>query len=208
MSARPWLFVAIAAASLAATACGDGASPNAKEGDALVPLNRMKLRVTSESAFGPGQTFSFMEVPAVNVSGRPITIRRVEPLLRPGSRRVAEVVSVALAPRTRNLNAHVPLSIYQTHPPTFRTAAGCVSERLVPVEGFVLEPAREPIDAAILVIRIRTRAPGVFRMRGQRVVYEQDGESRYQDLLYELEVTVRAGARREPFEDERRCASG
>lgn len=173
-------------------------------GDALEPVNAMAFRM--EDPFGPGQTFSIMHVPAVNRSESPVTLRRIEPLTATGAARVARVVSIDLAPREDGETSYLPLAVYQTHPPRMETEAGCLRERLVPVDGYLLPPASGPLPAALLVLRVRALAPGRFRMRGQRVFYEQAGDLYYQDFPYEITVTVRAGAKRRPFEEERRCA--
>ena len=201
MLIRPIGALLLALAILLAAACGGAKSDAAPAGDgtpgkALEPVQGVWHRVTAENPFGPGQTVVAMRVPAINISDSPITIRRIEPLLAARALRVARVRGIGLATRKGGQRAFLPLGTYQTYPPRAATVDGCLTERVMPAAGYVLRPRRHPWDFAILVIRIRTLAPGTFRMRGQRVVYEQDGELHYQDLLVGISISVRAGAKR------------
>ncbi len=102
---RASLGVAVAVALLAACAREDGRK--LFPGDALEPVEGVWFRVTDENAFGPGQDFAFIEVPLINVSETPITIRRVDALVDPETARVAEVTGIELAPRPRGERAYV-----------------------------------------------------------------------------------------------------
>lgn len=192
---------------LAVASCGERIGEHGERpGDALEEVNRSRWIVPPRVAYAPGQELVFMVVPVRNVSDSPLVIRRVEPLRLVGSPRVARVVGIDLAPRKRGIGSPVPLGPYQTYPPASSSFGECSVQRVVRAAGYALKPSRNPADRALLVIRIRMRAPGTFRLKGERVVYEQDGEVYYQELPFSLRIAVRRGPGQPLREDERSCA--
>ena len=166
------------------------------KGAALNVGNWIKFSITGVNPIGVGQEVNLMKVPLMNRSSAPVVIRRVEPLLAPGSTRVARVIGFDVAPRRDDQAEYTPLAVYLGYPPLGEDPTGqCVRQRVVSAAGYVLEPYATG-DRSVLIIRLHARAAGVFRMRGQRVVYEQDGELRYQDLFYEFSIRVKAGVKR------------
>ena len=185
----------VALAVLLTAASCDGASEEqrARPGDALQDLRRFAYTVTPKAAFAPGQELVVMIAHLRNVSRAPIVIRRIDPVGLVGSPRVARVVAIELTERGPGVRAGVPLGVYQTYPPvsTRGTGSPCSVDRLVRARGHVLKPSRHPDDVALLAIRIRIRAPGDFRLRAERVVYEQGKERYYEDVPFSVRIAGR-----------------
>ena len=115
-------------------------------------------------------------VPVINESTDPIVIERVEPLKLSGSPDVARVVGIDIVPlRPGRGGSDLAGGLYEIAAAEDR---GCPSLRTVPAGEYELPPDEE----VLLAIRIRTIAPGRFRLGAERVVYERDGERFYEDL--------------------------
>ena len=138
-----------------------------------------------------------------NTSTVPLVLRRIEPV---GLLPLDADVSVTLAPRSTNPTGLVPLGFYYVYPPAARVGGSCSRQRVVRPEGYVLRPARGHADLTMLVVRGRTTRPGVLRLDGERIVYEQNGRLFYEDIPFGVRIHVRNGAHVTVPPEQRACA--
>jgi hypothetical protein len=201
---RPVLVAAFAV--LLASACGGEQDP--APGRALEMGAPSTYGVTGSAALPPGWNVSLMLTPLRNTSGSDILIRRVEPLgvsVSSEGDAPVDVSSVELAVRDPALAETVPLGFYPGSRPALEVDEACVQQPTVAAEDFVLPPQEDTADDVYLVLRLRTVAPGTFRLDGQRVAYELDGVLYEQDFRDGLEIEVREGADPEIPDDQAAC---
>lgn len=108
-----------------------------------------------------GQELVFFVNAVRNGSDRPIKIESIE-LEGSGIGTVAEVVRIEVGPWSG-----VPYLLTRTYPPSFR----CKVQALAPFSGRVVPPG----EHLRIAVWLRAASPGVVRVRGHRVVYEQSG---------------------------------
>ena len=190
---RPSPIVVVAV--LLVSACGGEQDPVA--GRALEGGAPSEYGVTGIAALPPGEEVSMMLTPLRNTTDAEVVIRRVEPLgvtVTASGEAPAEVASLQLAPRDAALTEAVPLGFYRRSPPAVEVDGACVEQRAVAPDGYVLDPERSATEEVYLLLGVRTKAAGTFRLEGQRVVYEVDGVLYRQDFRDALELEVREGA--------------
>lgn len=185
----------VVVAILLVSACGGEQDPVA--GRALESGAPSEYVVTGVAALPPGEEISLMLTALRNKTDSEVVIRRVEPLgvsVTASGEAPAEVASLELAPRDAALAEAVPLGFYRRMPPAVEVDGACVEQRTVAPDGYVLDPAGPATEDVYLLLGVRTRAAGTFRLEGQRVVYELDGVLYRQDFRDALELEVREGA--------------
>ena len=207
---RPLLRVArvSAATILLAAACGGEQDP--APGDVLESGAASVYAVAGAGALPPGREVSVMLTALRNTSGEEVVIHEVEPVgvsVTSDGEAPAEVVAVELAVRDAALAEAVPLGFYPGPRPAVEVDGACVEQPTVAAADFALKPGGEVDEEVFLVVRVRTTAPGTFRLEGQRVVYELDGTRYHQDLRDGLELEVREGAEPEVPDDQAACAA-
>lgn len=190
---RPSPIVVVAI--LLVSACGGEQDPVA--GRALEGGAPSEYVVAGIAALPPGEEVSIMLTPLRNTTDAEVVIRRLEPLgvsVTASGEPPAEVASLQLAPRDAALAEAVPLGFYRRSPPAVDVAGACVEQRAVAPDGYVLDPEGSATEDVYLLLGVRTRAAGTFRLEGQRVVYEVNGVLYRQDFRDALELEVREGA--------------
>jgi hypothetical protein len=195
------VLLAAAFASLVG-ACGGDDSPG--RGTALAEQNPQTYRFGRP--FGTDQEFLLVFVTIENQAEDTLTVRRVEPLVAAGASEVAEVVRASLAP---DLGRGIPLSLYTSDPPTTdvrddstKGDPECASIELADAEGFSLAPGEE----AVLALHVRPKDEGTWRLEAERIVYELEGEERFQDVPFRAEARFRAGSHVPMHPEDRACA--
>ena len=176
-------------------ACGGEQDP--VDGRALESGARSEYVVAGIAALPPGEEISMMLTRLRNTTDSEVVIRRVEPLgvsVTASGDTPAEVASLELAPRDPMLAEAVPLGFYRRIPPAVAVDGACVEQRTVAPDGYVLDPRGSTAEDVYLLLGLRTKAAGTFRLEGQRVVYEVDGVLYRQDFRDALELEVRQGA--------------
>ena len=125
----------------------------------------------------PGAEEVNMMVTFSNGSDRTVTLQSIEPVGGNGFGEVGEVVRIELARRDESLTE---LSTYGTYPPVVRRGKRCVVQETYPVEGYELGPG----ERVVIVVWWRALKEGRFRINGERVVYEVDGETHEQTVPF------------------------
>jgi|SRR5215211_5082377 len=136
------------------------------------------------SALIVGHDYALLFIPAANESDEPVTLERVEVRGISGAE-AAEVVGVDVELRDERAGDYVSGGLTEIVDEPRRD---CADQRtFVPLEGHVVKPGDDPL----LAVRVRALAPGTFRSRTLRVVYRHDGDSLYQDMGFEMRLSVR-----------------
>lgn len=194
--------------ALLVPACGGEQGP--VEGRALEVGAATTYSVTGIAALPPARDVSIMLTRLRNVTSSEVVIRSVEPLgvsVTAEGEAPADILGVELAVRDPSLAETVPLGFYPGPRPALEVDGSCVEQPTIAAERFALEPHAQTADEVYLVVRLRTSAPGTFRLDGQRVVYEAGGTVYRQDFLDGLELEVRDGADPELPAEQLACAA-
>ncbi len=124
-----------------------------------------------------------MAVTFSNRSDQPVTLKSIEPVAGKGLGEFGEVVRVEIARRDPPF---VVLSTYGTYPPVQHTRRGCIVQKIYPVEDYILHPGEE----VALVVWWHALKAGRFRIDGERITYERDGETYERVVPFEIVVWV------------------
>ena len=147
----------------------------------------------------PGLEEVVMMVTFANRSDEPVTLKSIEPIPGKGFGEVGEVVRIEIATRTPPF---VVLSAFGTYPPVERRRKRCIIQETFAVDGYVLRPG----ERVALLVWWRALKRGRFYMDGERVTYEQDGQTYEQVIPFQIGGWVNTRRRQELTGGEARCA--
>lgn len=161
----------------------------------------------SKEGIPPGERFVLLLNDVVNESSKPVKILRLEPLLDPDPD-VAVLERLELAPRGGD-RLPVEQGTHLTYPPASSLGSGkedCAYQEVRSASGYVLPPNEGTDKRALMVMVIRSTGPGRTKFEVGRVVYEQEGELRSQDIRLVVDLSVSRKARPlKPAPEEAAC---
>jgi hypothetical protein len=121
-----------------------------------------------------GEEWATMNATLHNTSPSPLTLRRVS-VTGPGVGSVIKFILMRVGPLVpvTDPSTYTSGGVFRTYPPAQERQGKCSVQKLVPVDGYVLQP-----DAAARVLLLTQAAsPGSFMFRGVTVEYEQSGQT-------------------------------
>lgn len=187
----------LALAGLLLTACVSIPGPGTQEGALIDTFGRQGMGTRRPL---PGDELTHVGLPIKNISEYPLRFVRVDLLRAKGLGSVARVVGIELVPEER---PPISLGYYTIHPPVSYEgrSAGCVELRLVPVEGYLLQPG----ETVWLSIHMKIIAPGAFQILRERIVFTAGDQTHQHVAEFELRGQVRPRGRRIPVPNVDRC---
>lgn len=144
--------------------------PDVPEGDHFGPKGG---GIFGPRALAPGGGVVLMIERLENHSDETLSIVSIEPVGTENIGRVAEVVSIELAPLPEG-DPIVHLGAFEVYPPAgVRSGPRCLVQSLEPFSEFTFTQGSQP---AGLAVRFQALAPGKAKIDGLRIVYEAGGE--------------------------------
>ena len=148
----------------------------------------------SKRPYKLGEEWSFMSIMLHNQTQEPVVLRDVA-AIGEGVGDTVEIVETLIAPLPGTRRSHPPFSkspdlavagVWKTLPPVYFEKGRCHVQKLVDVEGFVLDP---DVEARVL-FHIRAASPGKFDIDGADVTYSVNDDLVRQEIPTGLVGTI------------------
>jgi hypothetical protein len=187
------------AASLTLAAAGCTTAPHVTTGKALIRNSVMTFNL---APIRPGAQYGLLFAGLANKSRSPVVIKAVA-LTGQGVGTVIKLVEVKIAPHEPG-NESTPGGTFEVYPPTgyWGRTGSCGKQVLDPVTGFRIAPGKE----VRVWFRIQATKPGTFHVKGDVVLYRQNGITYRQFMPTGYKSSVSSDAPFLPIEDwQARC---